>query len=209
MRAFADLLDRLTFAPQRNAKLRLMEAYFRSAPDPDRGWALAALTSGLAFANARRGVVRELVAERVDPVLFGLSRDYVGDTAETVALIWPKSDCGATPPTLGEVVARLRAAGRSEVHALLASWLDRLDPSARFALVKLITGGLRVGVSARLAKQAVANFAGVDIQRVEGAVARSRAALRPALRLVGGQGPRARRLDEPALSPAHAGQSTE
>jgi DNA ligase-1 len=167
MRAFADLLDRLTFAPQRRAKLRLIEAYFRSAPDPDRGWALAALTAGLEFPNAKRGVVRELVAGRVDPVLFELSRDYVGDTAETVALIWPKNDARAAPPALGEVVARLRTAGRSEVRALLASWLDSLDPSARFALVKLITGGLRVGVSARLAKQAVANFAGVDIQRVE------------------------------------------
>ena len=33
--------------------------------------------------------LRALVAERTDPVLFGLSYDYVGDLSETVALIWP------------------------------------------------------------------------------------------------------------------------
>ena len=49
MKAFADLLDRLTYTPGRNAKLRLMAEYFRTAPDPDRGWALAALTDGLPF----------------------------------------------------------------------------------------------------------------------------------------------------------------
>lgn len=167
MLAFADLLDRLTFTPQRNAKLRLMEAYFAATPDPDRGWALAALTSGLKFPNAKRAMVRDLVLERVDPVLFELSRDYVGDTAETVALIWPQGGDAGEPPALGEVISRLQGAGRTELTALLSSWLDRLGPSGRFALVKLITGGLRVGVSARLAKQAVAGFAGVEVRRIE------------------------------------------
>ncbi|NND48712.1 MAG: cisplatin damage response ATP-dependent DNA ligase, partial [Rhizobiales bacterium] len=167
MRAFAELLERLTFTPQRGAKLRLIEAYLASTPDPDRGWALAALTSGLTFPNAKRSMVRDLALERVDPVLFELSREYVGDTAETVALIWPGVPAAGAEPKLGEVVDRLRTAGKTEVRALVASWLDRLSPSARFACLKLITGGLRVGVSARLAKQAVANFASVDVQRIE------------------------------------------
>ena len=44
MRRFAALLDALSFQPARNAKLRLIEDYLRSTPDPDRGYALAALT---------------------------------------------------------------------------------------------------------------------------------------------------------------------
>ncbi|NND49663.1 MAG: cisplatin damage response ATP-dependent DNA ligase [Rhizobiales bacterium] len=167
MRAFAELLDHLTFTPQHNAKLRLIEAYLASTPDPDRGWALAALTSGLEFPNAKRAMVRDLALERIDPVLFELSRDYVGDTVETVALIWPGAHNEHVAPALGEVVCALKSAGRSEVRPLVASWLDGLGPSARFACLKLITGGLRIGVSARLAKQAVANFAAVDVQRVE------------------------------------------
>ena len=91
MNRFAELLDSLIFTPSRNTKLRLMRDYFSTTPDPERGWALAALTGALSFRHAKPNVIRTLVAERTDPVLFGLSWDYVGDLAETVALIWPKS----------------------------------------------------------------------------------------------------------------------
>ena len=40
MKAFAELLDRLSYTAGRNAKLTLMADYFRAAPDPDRGYAL-------------------------------------------------------------------------------------------------------------------------------------------------------------------------
>src|SRR3954469_14050704 len=89
MNRFASLLDRLAYEPRRNAKLRLMADYFRHTPDPERGWALAALTGVLSFRHAKPGIIRALIAERVDPVLFGMSYDYVGDLSETVALMWP------------------------------------------------------------------------------------------------------------------------
>src|SRR6202142_4430093 len=95
MNRFAELLDRLTYEPARNAKLRLMTDYFRSTPDPERGWALAALTGALTFAHAKPGLLRNLIAERTDPVLFELSYDYVGDLSETVALMWPSSSSPA------------------------------------------------------------------------------------------------------------------
>jgi DNA ligase-1 len=44
MRDFAALLDRLVLTPQRNVKLKLLTDYFRATPDPDRGYALAALS---------------------------------------------------------------------------------------------------------------------------------------------------------------------
>jgi len=86
---FAELLDRLAYEPSRNAKLRLMADYLRVTPDPERGWALAALTGALSFRHAKRGTILALITERIDPVLFGLSHDYVGDLSETVALLWP------------------------------------------------------------------------------------------------------------------------
>ena len=89
MNRFAELMDRLTYEPARNAKLRLITDYFRSTPDPERGWALAALTGALNFPHAKPGLIRSLIAERTDPVLFALSYDYVGDLSETVALMWP------------------------------------------------------------------------------------------------------------------------
>ena len=89
MNRFAELLDRLAYEPGRNNKLRLITAHFRQTSDPDRGYALAALTGALSFQHAKAGVIRALIAERTDPVLFELSYDYVGDLSETVALMWP------------------------------------------------------------------------------------------------------------------------
>ena len=88
MNRFAELLDRLAYEPGRNNKLRLITDYFRRTPDPERGWALAALTGALNFQHAKPGVIRALIAERTDPVLFELSYDYVGDLSETIALMW-------------------------------------------------------------------------------------------------------------------------
>ena len=68
---FAELLDRLAYEPGRNDKLRLIADYLRSTPDPERGFALAALTGALSFQHAKAGVIRALIAERTDPVLFG------------------------------------------------------------------------------------------------------------------------------------------
>ncbi|MBU8545418.1 MULTISPECIES: cisplatin damage response ATP-dependent DNA ligase [Roseomonadaceae] len=166
--AFATLLERLTFTPGRNAKLALLREWFATQPDPDRGIGLAALTGELVFRAAKPGMVRELVAARSDPVLFALSYDYVGDLAETVALIWPaRAGINAPPPGLAEVVEAMEATPKAELPALIAGWLDALDANGRLALIKLVTGGLRVGVSARLAKTALADWAGQEVAEVE------------------------------------------
>jgi DNA ligase-1 len=207
MNRFAALLDRLAFEHGRNAKLRQMTEYFRTTPDPDRGFALAALTGALSFQHAKPGIIRALIADRVDEVLLGLSYDYVGDLAETVALLWPaparqarsapsplvgegwgggsaveiEQAQGPPPcpsptrgeetleplvhrrsteveraPTLTEIVTTMASLGKAQLPAQLARWLDALDETGRWALLKLVTGALRVGVSARLAKTAVA-----------------------------------------------------
>src|SRR4051812_38365038 len=167
MQAFATLLDRLVLTPARNGKLRLLIDYFRAAPDPDRGYALAALTGDLSIASVKPAMLRGLVVERLDEVLFGYSYDYVGDLAETIALVWPSHTEGAAAPRLSEVVEKLHAASRSDGPRLIEHWLDRLDASGRYALIKLVTGGLRVGVTARLAKQALARFGAKDVVEIE------------------------------------------
>ncbi|WP_407157857.1 ATP-dependent DNA ligase [Bradyrhizobium sp. STM 3557] len=249
MNRFAELLDRLAYEPGRNNKLRLLTAYFREVEDPDRGYALAALTGTLSFKHAKPGLIRDLIAARTDPTLFALSYDYVGDLSETVALMWPKaghdqsfpgypppqpsptrgegaelsagrrqSDIFASemaavsttenrpthtalsvpsplagegqgrgyhtiglseappvsnlhnnppPPTLTEVVTTLRALGKTELPRQLAHWLDELDETGRWALLKLVTGALRIGISARLAKTAAAALGNKDPHDVE------------------------------------------
>ncbi len=162
---FADLIDALSFAGGRNAKLKLMADWLRTAPDPDRGWGLAALTGALDLPAVKPALIRALIEERVDPELFRLSYDYVGDLAETVSLLWDGE--GADPPGLAAVVDRLRTLGRAEAPAVLAALLDGLDAPARFALLKLATGNLRVGAGARLARLAFAQAFGVAVEEVE------------------------------------------
>ncbi len=175
MNRFAELLNRLAYEPARNAKLRLITDYFRSTPDPERGWALAALTGALSFPHAKAGLIRSLIAERTDPVLFELSYDYVGDLSETVALMWPISQIACSrrneqrdttclsPPSS----KRCRRSARRNCRKQLAQWLDALDETGRWALIKLVTGGLRIGVSARLAKAAVGALGDKDAQDIE------------------------------------------
>jgi DNA ligase 1 len=234
MNRFAALLDRLSYEPRRNAKIRLMADYFLRTPDPERGWALAFLTGSLFFQHAKPGLIRGLIEARADPTLFYLSWDYVGDLSETVALMWPgalPSPLGGEPggggrderqlvqneaqtsesphtafaepahqaepptsptlprkegesalaplpgighnnppphvPALSEVIAGLASTNKVDLPRLVAGWLDALDETGRWALLKLITSEPRVGVSARLAKTAVASMGDVTPDEIE------------------------------------------
>jgi DNA ligase-1 len=170
MRAFAQLLDRLILTPQRNGKLRLLRDYFATTPDPERGLALAAITGGLNLPGAKPAMLRELIQTRMDPELFALSYDYVGDLAETISLAWPEKATPDRPNSelhLSDIVETLENASRRETPALVEAWLDRSDSSVRYALLKLLTGGLRMGVSARLAKTALAQLGARDVDEIE------------------------------------------
>lgn len=171
MDRFADLLDMLAFTPSRNAKLALLQEHFRTVPDPERGYALAALARDLDIPSVKPAQLRELIATRMDAELFAYSYDYVGDLAETIALAWPEKTPVATgrndAPGLTEVVETLIASSRAKGPALIEDWLDRLDAAGRYALLKLVTGGFRMGISGRLIKQALAGFGGVNVNEIE------------------------------------------
>jgi DNA ligase-1 len=168
MEQFAGLVDALVYTRSRNEKLRLIAHYLRATLDPDRGWALAALTEGLSFPAVKPAAIRALITERTDPVLFALSRDFVGDTAETVSLLWPEPASDVLPPpAVGEAVDLLAKMTRASVMTELPRLLDRLDADGRYALIKLATGAMRVGVSARLAKTAFAQAFEVTVEDVE------------------------------------------
>jgi len=172
MRAFSQLLDDLVYTRSRNTKLKLIGDYLKETPDLDRGYGLAVLTGTLDIPHVKPAAIRGLVEERIDPVLFYMSRDYVGDTSETIALLWP------TPPgeppevddatiRISDAVERLRSASKMDAPRVLAAMLDHLDASGRFALLKLALGALRVGINARLARQAMANAFGLEVEAIE------------------------------------------
>lgn len=164
--AFAELLERLAFTPQRTRKLDHLKRHFASQPDPERGLALAALTGDLGVRAVTPSLLRGLASDRLDPELFAISYDFVGDLAETIALAWPDAVPGPDVP-LSELVAELRDSPKHRLPHAIAARLDALDPTQRYAYLKLATGGLRVGVSARLARQAVADYGGLALAEVE------------------------------------------
>ena len=190
MDLFATLLDRLVITPQRNRKIALLAAYFTAAPDPDRGYALACLTDGLHLKIAWRRTLLELMAERSDPVLYKLSRDYIGDTAETVSLLWPDAQVTQAAPRLGDVVAAFRDSHRTRHPALIAAHLDALDARGRWAFLKLVGGAPRAGVSARLAKVALAEWSGHDVAEIEEVWHALQAPYQPLFDWLEGRGPR-------------------
>ena len=167
MQVFAALIDGLIYTRSRDLKIRLIADYLRITPDPDRGWALAALAGTLNIATVKSAAIRAMAEERFDPMLFRMSRDYVGDTAETVALMWPDNSGGDAAPTVSEVIDLLNSTSRARAPAVLAELMDRLDANGRYALLKLATGGMRVGISARLAKTAFGQAFGVSVDDVE------------------------------------------
>ncbi len=166
MKLFAELLESLTHAPSRNRKISLLTQYFEQVSDPGRGYALAALTGRLAFSAVKPALFKTLISQRLDPVLFRLSYDFVGDLAETIALCWP-SERAADELPLANAVETLKVVSRSDAPVTLAKMLDRLEPTARFALIKLATGGLRVGASIGLVRQAMSKWSGESEEEIE------------------------------------------
>ncbi len=177
MKAFADLLYKLVLTPARNRKLELLTQYLRTTPDPDRGYALAALTSHLTMKTVKSAALRDILLARVDPTLFEISYDYVGDLAETIALMWPSqagpshtepSQAEGDLPSLTTIVEILTSAPKLDVLKSIQHWLDCGNETQRWALMKLITGNLRIGLSEKLAKTAVANLSDhVSIDDIE------------------------------------------
>jgi DNA ligase 1 len=167
LKAFAQLLELLALTPSRNRKIEALTRYFAETPDPDRGFALAILTGALTFKNVKPAVLREVVTREVDPHLFALSYDYVGDLGETIALIWPHHAAEEELPSLSDLVELFNTTSKSEIPKLIASLLTRAEINERWALVKLATGALRIGLSARLAKTALAAMSGKELQEIE------------------------------------------
>ncbi|GFD86689.1 ATP-dependent DNA ligase [Alteromonas sp. KUL150] len=167
MEAFSHLLEQLYFTSGNKAKAQLIADYIANTPDPDRGWAIAAMAGTLRFDFFKRNTVKKLITEHSDPALFAMSYDYVGEVSETVAHLWPYSKPTDSLPSLTEVVETFASVSKQKVSDTLANYLTVMTPAQRWALLKLGTRGLRIGVSARSIKQILADYGDKDIKEIE------------------------------------------
>lgn len=168
MKQFAQLLERLVLTPSRNKKIDYMADYFRTSQSPDRGYVLAALCSELDIKNIKSGIIKKMVMKQCDEFLFKLSYDYVGDLAETISLMWEETDNTAKQlPTITAIIQTLNETPKTDALKMVEEWLNIATPNERWALIKLITGGLRVGVSARLAKTFLSHAFDTPLEEIE------------------------------------------
>lgn len=165
MRNFALLIHQLILTHSKNEKIRILADFFKKTPDPERGYALGILTSQLDFPLVKSSQLKALVSTKIDPVLFNYSYEYVGDLAETIALIWPSAP-GDTLPSLSEIVHCLQQLDRKKALHQIELWLNQASEIERWALIKLITGNLRIGLSTRTALIALSHI-NLDIRLEE------------------------------------------
>ena len=166
MREFSQLINQLILTRSRNRKIELLNHYFKNTKNPNRGLALAILTGNFKIKNISISKIKELIKKEVDPELFDLSYDYVGDLAETIALIWPYKKKGAVPK-LNFIIDELESSSATNITKLIKKYLSIFSENERWAFIKLLSGGLRIGVSTRLTKLSLIHNTNIEISEVE------------------------------------------
>lgn len=141
--------------------------YLATTPSPERGYALAIMANSLEFPTFKRALIKELLEGKVDPVLFALSYDYIGDISDTIALLWPEPSLKGTLPLLSHIILTFNTLDVNQMKDYLNDLLNCSNPVERWALLKLGTGSLRIGISARFLKNTLAKYGGVDVQEIE------------------------------------------
>ena len=167
MKSFANLLENLAFSPKRNVKLAHLTHWLKQTDGDSRGYGVAAVTGDLSLPHVKGRLIRELAQSTIDETLFALSYDFVGDLAETVSLLWPDNNVSDEDASFGDIVNSLLAANRKEADVIMRGLLDRIDQTQRWALLKTATGGLRVGVSARLMRVAISQAFDKPVEDIE------------------------------------------
>ena len=127
---------------------------------------LAILSDQLSFQFIKASKLRELVYEQVDQHLFDYSYDYVGDLAETISLIWPTNKEGKSQ-NLSTLIENIKKIKKSEINTEFSKVLSELSNNERWTLIKICTGGLRIGVSERLVKTALADLYNKSVNEIE------------------------------------------
>ncbi|MCG6117860.1 MAG: ATP-dependent DNA ligase [Aquimonas sp.] len=172
MQAFAALYRDLESSSSTRRKRELLEAYFRSERPADAAWALHFLLGRKLGRIASSGELRAWVAEAsgLEAWLVEDSYAHVGDLAETLAMLLPEPTQAAAERGLAEWVEQhllpLRGSeAETRRAALLQAW-QQLPEAQRLVFNKLLTGALRIGVSAGLVQQALARIAEVEPSRI-------------------------------------------
>ncbi len=161
MKLFTDLYSKLDQTNKTNAKVKALKEYFAEAKPENAAWALYFLSGRKPKQIVPSRRLREWAMELagVPEWLFEESRNTVGDTAETIALLLPENHREDLTPLNVLVEKRLlplrKADEAIQFEEIVSSW-NSMNYSQRFVFNKLIAGNFRIGVSQRLVMRALA-----------------------------------------------------
>ncbi|MGJ8625236.1 MAG: ATP-dependent DNA ligase [Yoonia sp.] len=167
MKQFATLYARVDESTKTTVKVAALADYMAKAPDTDRLWTIALFTGRRPKRAISTTKLRLWAAEvaGLPDWLFDESYHVVGDLAETISLVLP----APTMPSyhsLTHWIDTLRHLSTLDEDArkagIITAW-DTLAPDQRFLFTKLLAGGFRVGVSAKLMTRALAQVTGQDV----------------------------------------------
>ena len=164
MKDFADLFARIDESTKTSVKTDALADFFKTADPEDRLWTIALFTGRRPKRTITASRLRVWAAEvaGLPDWLFEESYSIVGDLAETITLVLPPASNSADR-SLTHWIAYIKSLSALDDDArkagILAAW-DSLPNAERFLFTKLLTGGFRIGVSAKLVTRALAQATG-------------------------------------------------
>ncbi len=201
MKRFTALFQALDATTKTSAKVDALASYFAEVPAEDGAWALAILTGHRPRGTPSSTALRDLAGELTGypPWLVRECWGATGDFSEAIALMLGRAGKSSTEPLHRVMEGRvlpLAGAGEDERKRILREALARLDAPQRLVYLKLVRGGLRVGVQRRTVARALARVASVDqavmLHRLSGGVPPTPRAFRSILAPEGRDGDAAR-----------------
>ena len=166
MKRFAQLFKELEESNKTNDKVLSLANYFTQAEDRDKVWTIALLSHKRPKRTVSTTQLRSWAAEQSDlPVwLFESSYHIVGDLAETIALVLPKAQQKESR-SLNDWIEFIMELKNEEEEIkkerIVQAW-NSLGTQERFLFNKIITGGMRIGVSKKLMTRALSKSTGIE-----------------------------------------------
>jgi DNA ligase-1 len=166
MRRFARLFQELDETTKTTDRVESLVRYFREVEPADAAWATWFLCGQRPRRVIRVSQLQEWCAELagIPEWLFEESREFVGDLAETIALLLPGVGSQADDSLAGWIEQKLLALplmnDAARRIAIQQAW-QALNQTERLVFNKLLTGGFRIGVSQKLVIRALAEVSGI------------------------------------------------
>ncbi|MTI18814.1 hypothetical protein E1162_16325 [Rhodobacteraceae bacterium RKSG542] len=166
MKAFSALVEALESDKSPTARERYLAAFLAENDRSECEVALGVLSGAFSLLKAVRPKLLEAVSsKRLDAEYAALSKSFLKDQRETIALNWPVTsfDDGLS---LSDAWQRWQTAAKGDQEAALEALLDECAPQARLVLIKLLSGSLSGLIAPRDVWAALFRYSGKGISEI-------------------------------------------